>query len=109
MKLLQFKREARTGEATKEAWRDICCFGSEGFRPEYLLHYEVVATIDTANEDVAFEVLNGYVREATKGIEVKRVAPMNSMSVGDILLKDTGLLLMCDPAGWKAVGKLGVA
>lgn len=75
--------------------RDVKFFhGSAMFTPEMFEHYQNVAMIDAPNLEAVFHVGNVGPEE-----RITRLAPMHSISVGDIVLGSDGYF-MCDPMGW---------
>lgn len=75
-----------------------CSFrGSKGFNPEFFQCYKAVAQMDCADLEDAFEIGNiGPERKIT------RLAPMHSVSVGDIL-EQNGQFFMVDSFGFEQV------
>lgn len=78
--------------------RDVKFFrGSECFTPEMFEHYVHVSNIDAANLEQVFHIGNMGPEE-----RIERLAPMHSISIGDIVLGDGGYF-MCDPMGWTPI------
>lgn len=74
-------------------------FGAAKFQPEFFASYAPVAKFDTEDLEEAFTIGNIF-----EGFEdqIERIAPMHSVSVGDILEKN-GKFFMVDSFGFKQV------
>ena len=58
-----------------------CFKGSDGYKPEFLQHFTVVATVEADDLEEVFEIGNGYGNQQN----ITRHHPMHSVSVGDIV------------------------
>lgn len=72
--------------------------GSEGFTPEYSTHYSHVADIDAEDLERVFHVGNMGPESA-----ITRHSRMHSVSVGDIVVDESGQGYMVDPVGFSPV------
>jgi hypothetical protein len=76
-----------------------CTFkGSEGFKPEMFKHYTFVASITAIDLEDVFRVGNIGPEE-----QIKRRAPMHSLSVGDIVETPAGEYFMVDGIGFTQI------
>ena len=72
--------------------------GSEGYKSQYSEHYEHVCDIAAEDLDAVFHIGNMGPEE-----KINRVAPMHSISVGDIVVDADGVSHMVDPIGFSPV------
>ena len=70
------------------------------FKPEYFEHYTHVANVPTNEMEEAFMAMNLW---EESGIEVERLGPCSSMSVGDILELEDGSRYRCASWGFTAL------
>ena len=118
-KLLQ-NQALRTfhNEINELGWEGICeqnpavkaaldcqTFGTERFTLDMLPHYTHVADIDANNTEDAFVMHNNPTGDEILEQQITRYGTQHSLSVGDILEAEDGGLYMCDPMGFKYVGK----
>jgi hypothetical protein len=78
-------------------------FGSERFTPDMLKHYDKVAEVECEDLEDVFVIGNGMGDKDA----IKCLAPMHSLSVGDIVRVNTGRYMMVDPIGFKEVSLQG--
>ena len=84
---------------------DCSHFGTERFTLDMLPHYTHVADIDANELEDAFFIHNNPHGDPILEEQITRYATQHSLSVGDILEAEDGGLYMCDPMGFKYVGK----
>jgi hypothetical protein len=100
----------KAGEAAGEllpaykVYRDIGCFGSKRWEPEFFAHYVLVADIDTDELEEAFAIHNrvGAFDSPEDEARIKRHGRQHSMSVGDIL-EHEGQYWMVDGVGFTPI------
>jgi hypothetical protein len=73
-------------------------FGSEGYKTEYKQFYAPVCEIEAADLDDVFDIGNMGPEE-----HIKKLAPMHSINVGDIIEDETGAQYMVDSFGFKQI------
>ena len=71
------------------------------WEPEFLAYYTLVAEINTDDLEEVFEVGNGYGDQS----KLRRISPMHSVSVGDLVRNAKGEWFLCAPVGWELVKK----
>ena len=77
-----------------------CHRGSEGFVPEaHSQFYQHVCNIDATDLEDVFRIGNMGPEES-----IERLAPMHSVSVGDIVVSPDGVAHMVDNFGFSVVG-----
>lgn len=69
---------------------------------DMLLHWAPVATIEADSLDEVFEIGNMGPEE-----RITRLAPMHSISVGDIIVDENGLGYIVRPYGWALITDKG--
>lgn len=69
------------------------------FKAEDFQYYTHVATVDTNDKEEAFHLMNLWDDES----KIERMGPCSSMSVGDILEMEDGMLYRCSSWGFKRV------
>lgn len=79
--------------------------GSEVFTQDMLVHYTHVADIDANTTEDAFVIHNNPAGNPDFEACITRYGRQHSMSVGDILVAEDGGCYICDPMGFKYVGK----
>ena len=84
---------------------DCSHFGTERFTQDMLVYYTHVADIDANDMEDAFYIHNNPHGDPILEEQITRYGIQHSMSVGDILVAEDGGLYMCDPMGFKYVGK----
>ena len=84
---------------------DTQTFGSERFTQDMLVYYTHVADIDANNVEDAFYMHNNPHGDPILEEQITRYGTQHSLSVGDILVAEDGGCYMCDPMGFKYVGK----
>jgi hypothetical protein len=88
-----------------QAKMDCQHYGTERFTLDMLPHYTHVADIDANELEDAFFIHNNPHGDPILEEQITRYATQHSLSVGDILEAEDGGLYMCDPMGFKYVGK----
>jgi hypothetical protein len=83
------------------AYMDTMFRGSKGFKPEYEKYYSPVCVIEAEDLNQVFDIGNIGPEE-----RIERIAPMHSVSVGDIIEcggtdKIRGVRFMVDSMGFK--------
>ena len=80
------------------AYMDTMFRGSKGYKPEYGVYYAPVCNIDA-------EDLNGVFQIGNIGPEerITRLAPMHSVSVGDIIEDPQGVQYIVNSFGFEAL------
>jgi hypothetical protein len=78
------------------AYMDTMFKGSDGYKPEYSEFYKPVCTIEASNLNRVFDIGNIGPEES-----ITRLAPMHSVSVGDIIQDPDGTQYMVDRMGFK--------
>ena len=86
--------------------RELTVFGSESWNYAWFEKFEKVAVVDADCLSEIFAIMNrwGDADEA----KVTRLAPLHSLSVGDIVEKD-GSFFMVDRRGWCQLASTEVA
>lgn len=70
--------------------------GSKQFKPEDFEYYTHVANVDTDNLDKAFELMNLWENPEL----IENLGPTRSLSVGDILVDESGKKYMVESCGF---------
>jgi hypothetical protein len=78
-----------------KAYLDTTCRGSRAYRPEYNQFYLPVCEIEADDLNGVFAVGNMGPEES-----ITRIAPMRSVSVGDIIEDESGSCYMVDSFGF---------
>lgn len=78
-------------------------FGKDGKFPE---DFELIATVEAENPSEAFYLTNHINASWTKNEGIVKLYNTNprSTSVGDVVEDDCGMVEVCMPFGWKALG-----
>jgi len=74
--------------------------GVEAMIPEYAQFYTLVSEITAHGEEDAFYVHNNPHGKPELEAQIKRFSAQHSMSVGDILVDESGKAMMCDATGF---------
>ena len=77
------------------AYMDTSFQGSKRYKAEYGQYYKPVCTIEAANLNRVFDIGNIGPEES-----ITRLAPMHSISVGDIIEDEQGVRVMVDSFGF---------
>lgn len=77
---------------------DTSFLGSKRYRPEYRQYYVPVCTIEALDLNGVFHIGNMGPEES-----ITRLAPMHSVSVGDIIEDEQGNKVMVDSFGFGAI------
>lgn len=77
------------------AYMDTMFRGSKGYKPEYAEFYAPVCVIEADNLNRVFDIGNIGPEE-----RIKRLAPMHSISVGDIIEDEQGVRVMVNSMGF---------
>ena len=77
------------------AYMDTSFRGSTKYKPEYAEYFKPVCTIEAANLNRVFDIGNIGPEES-----ITRLAPMHSISVGDIIEDEQGRRVMVDSFGF---------
>jgi hypothetical protein len=66
-------------------------------------NYKLVAEVDAENIEEAYELTNHISQPWTKnkGVRVQGDGRHRSTSVGDVIVTETGMRLVCNVVGWK--------
>ncbi len=80
------------------AYMDTSFMGSRRYKPEYAEFYRPVCTIEAANLNRVFDI--GNIGPETS---ITRLAPMHSISVGDIIEDEAGVKFIVDSFGFKEI------
>lgn len=80
------------------AYMDTMFRGSKGYKPEYASFYAPVCVIEADNLNRVFDIGNIGPEEC-----IQRLAPMHSISVGDIIEDETGVRHMVNSFGFKEI------
>jgi len=81
--------------------RHLICFSSKAWKPEWFAEMDMVATVDTTDLDEAFAIMNRWTD--SDEAKVTRLAPLHSLSVGDILETDDGKFYLVDDWGFEEI------
>lgn len=82
------------------AYVKVSVTGSRDWLPEYFRTYTLVAEITCNSLEDAFAALNGM---GNGHASITAFSSMHSLSVGDILQKEDGTLMMVDPIGFSEI------
>lgn len=77
------------------AYMDTSFRGSKQYKPEYSQYFKPVCTIEAANLNRVFDIGNMGPEES-----ITRLAPMHSISVGDIIEDEQGRRVMVNSFGF---------
>ena len=80
------------------AYMDTSFMGSKRYKSEYIKFYKPVCTIEAANLNRVFDIGNIGPEES-----ITRLAPMHSISVGDIIEDEQGVKVIVDSFGFKEI------
>jgi hypothetical protein len=80
------------------AYLDTTCYGSKRYIAEYAQFYKRVCIIDAKDLDDVFKIGNIGPEQS-----ITRLAPMHSVSVGDIIEDQSGTRYMVDSFGFNEI------
>lgn len=72
--------------------------GAEGYKPEFAKHYDAVCGIDAEDLEEVFHIGNMGPEE-----KINRIAPMHSISVGDVVVDMMGDAYIVDRFGFQKI------
>ena len=72
--------------------------GAEGYKPEFAKHYDAVCGIDAEDLEEVFHIGNMGPEE-----KINRIAPMHSISVGDVVVDMIGDAYIVDSFGFEKI------
>lgn len=90
--------KARTGA-------DLTSSQTKAFSITFLPHYTHVADIDANTLEDAFHIHNNPMGDEDLEAQITRYTTQHSMSVGDLLVDESGRIYICDTFGFTYVGE----